>query len=129
MRILIVEDYLRLLRLYEKVLSLAGHEVHKATTLTEAREWLAASHFDVCLLDVHLGFKSSLELINHLPELNLTDTRFIVVSGWDQYRELCEAVNIDFYLKPIANKDLIALISEEGYEEYLSFLARKDDGR
>lgn len=111
MHILIVEDYQRLQRLYEKILSLAGHEIYKATTLDEARTILKTQHIDICLLDVHLGFRSSIDLIKTLPEHENDPTRYIVVSGWDQYREVCKAANIDFYLKPISNKDLIKLVS------------------
>ncbi|GAB4526803.1 MAG: hypothetical protein OHK0046_43910 [Anaerolineae bacterium] len=124
MRILIVEDYTRLLRLYEKILTLAGHEVHKASTLLDARDLLEEMDFDVCLLDVHLGFRSGIDLFQHFPQPK--STRFIVVSGWDQYRDICEAANIDFHLKPISNRALVALVANEDYNDYLDFLNRHD---
>lgn len=63
-RVLVVDDEPSIRLLCRVNLELDGHEVVESATLAEAREHLAEEQFDVVLLDVHLGFENSAELVD-----------------------------------------------------------------
>ncbi|MEO8670799.1 MAG: sigma-54 dependent transcriptional regulator [Tahibacter sp.] len=65
-RVLLVDDDSTLLRNFRLCLEDAGYRVNTAHNSTSALSALARSVFDVCVLDLHIGEESGLEL---LPQL------------------------------------------------------------
>src|SRR5690349_16001081 len=65
-RVLLVDDDSGVLRNFRLCLEDAGYQVNTAQTSSQALSAIARSVFDVCVLDLHLGAESGLEL---LPQL------------------------------------------------------------
>jgi len=110
MHILVIEDDLKLLRLYTKVLRSAGYHVSQAATIHAAREMLAQHTFDVAIFDMTIGYHTGNELISQFPYLQSKGMRLIVISGQDKHKAACEAIGVDYYLKPISNAQLLAAV-------------------
>jgi DNA-binding NtrC family response regulator len=109
-QVLIIEDDEKLIRLYSKVIS-QRHTVAQATSLDTARELLHSRDFDVIICDMQMGMHRTTELIKEeYAALRKNGTRIIVVSGKEQYRLICEQLNIPFLLKPVEMQTLEAAI-------------------
>lgn len=110
---LIIEDDRPLSRLYDKVLTGAGCHVRVVGSLAAAHNLMERYPFDVCLCDVFIGEESGLNMLSQLTLLDTDGTALVILSGWDHYRMLCEVFGVAFYLKPISNAELVALVHEE----------------
>lgn len=112
-RVLVLEDDESLQRLYGKVFSKAGYQVSLATTLQAARSLLAQHRFEVFVCDIHLGHERGTDLLQEqLMTFRQNEVQVIVVSGHPQYRELCDELDVDFYLeKPVTMEALLALVN------------------
>lgn len=111
-RVLIIEDDRPLTRLYSKVLLRGGCQVRTARSLAEAHELMERYPFDVCLCDVFVGDDVGLNMLGQLTLLDTDGTELIIISGWDQFRPLCEVFGVTFYLKPIPNDTLVKLVTD-----------------
>lgn len=112
-RVLVLEDDESLQRLYGKAFSKAGYQVSLATTLQAARSLLAQHRFDVFVCDIHLGNEWGTDLLQEqLMTFRQNEVQVIVISGHAQYRELCNELDVDFYLeKPVTMEALLALVN------------------
>jgi DNA-binding response OmpR family regulator len=113
MRILIIEDDLNLLNLYSKLLNSRGHTTDRVATLHAAQTMMLKRDYDVCISDLHLGFKSDASIAAQLSELQKTGTHVIVISGQDDMEDLCLSLGIQFYNKPIDNTELIQIVEKQ----------------
>jgi DNA-binding response OmpR family regulator len=111
MRVLIVEDDLNLLRLYEKTLSHADHQVTMAATIGAAQKLLAKHTYDVTLLDITVGRMNSFDLLRHFPGLAGQAGRILIISGDEDHREYCETLGLEFYRKPLAGRSLLEVVA------------------
>lgn len=111
-RVLIIEDDRPLTRLYSKVLTRGGCHVRTARSLAEAHYLMERYPFDVCMCDVFVGDDVGLNMLGQLTLLDTDHTELIIVSGWDQFRPVCEAFGVTFYLKPIPNDQLVTLVKD-----------------
>jgi two-component system, NtrC family, response regulator AlgB len=113
MRILIVEDDLRLLNLFSKVLADEAHQIDRAATLHAAETMLKAHAYDLCLLDVQLGMDTTLDLLANFRKLQPEPARVAVISSREDVRAYCEELGITFKRKPITKEDLLLLVNME----------------
>ncbi len=113
-RILIMEDDVYLLRLYEKALTKAGFAVHTAETVETARDLLRRHHYGVFISDVHLGEEQGVNLLRQeIATLHQEGTEIIVVSGSAEYYYLTREIDIDFFIeKPVAISGLVTLVQQ-----------------
>jgi len=111
--ILIVEDDLKLLRLYAKILKNEGHNIRQAATISAARSLMARHSFDLCIMDMHIGYHSSGEMIPHFPTLKQSGTQLIVISGQDRHRNICETLGAEYYLKPVSKSKLVEIVEDK----------------
>lgn len=110
MHLLLVEDEDSIRSALTRGLSLAGHQVEAAASLTEARALVAAGSghrhrpgFEALISDLKLPDGSGLDLAR---ELGLP---FVLMSGFASYDEAVAAMRIgclDIFVKPVAIRDI-----------------------
>lgn len=112
MRLLIVEDELRLVQELSAALQKAGFAVDSAGCASEAQPMLCSTQYDAVILDRGLPDGDGINLLrslrqaeNHIPVLILTAKDGVAdrVLGLDQGAD-------DYLVKPFANSELIARI-------------------
>lgn len=110
--ILVVEDNQDLCRIYAKALRDQGHHTCVAYNLTEARQHLEATQFDMLVCDMNLGAERGLDLILQYRNILLDgSTITIVVSAEEQYRPTCESLGIEWFLsKPVSILSLMRMV-------------------
>ena len=110
--ILLVEDEKLLRWALTEQLKRAGHEVHDAANLAEAKEHLEAHQPDVLLLDISLPDGNGLDFYEQNQD-RLEDTVAIVMTAVGAVEEAVRAMKLgalDFLNKPVDNVDLVRLI-------------------
>lgn len=115
MRLLLIDDDLQLLRLYNKILSNAGYQVNIAATKNTARQLLRRHAFHLVICDVQIGDLSGFDLIEDLMHRDYRDTPVIVISGHHQYEVTANDLDIPFYLKPINKHTLLEAVETHGF--------------
>ncbi len=117
-RILIIDDDQLILYGLAKVLTDDFHEVKTVTTATAALDELAASCYDLCLLDLHLRDLSSLGLANFIrhsyPQTRviiMTTCRLDVPALDKNIKELRQSGVCQFIAKPFDLSDLLGLVN------------------
>ena len=119
LRLLLVEDEQANRALIRAILSrarqpeLAGHVLHEAATIGEARAILATEPIDVILLDVRLPDGSGLDLAAEVRASSRPAVRIIIISASVLPAERSRAVEsgADAFLgKPFGAKDLIDVL-------------------
>ncbi len=113
--VLIVEDNLETLRLFQKSMTKKGnHLVSTAATLTEASSLLDQIAFQVIVLDLEMPEGMGLDLYRAYAErLEQQNTIVIAVSAEANYRRACTEAGIrHFFLKPIMPSSLANIVSE-----------------
>jgi DNA-binding response OmpR family regulator len=113
LRVLVMEDDRDLSDIYARSLRRAGYQVYQATTISTARQMLAATRFDLFLCDMHMGTERSFDLLREQrASLVANKTATVVISAEEQYRGRCEEIGIEFFLsKPVDLKQMITLVS------------------
>ncbi len=110
--ILLVEDEKLLRWALSEQLKRAGHEVHAAANLAEAKTHLEAHQPDVLLLDISLPDGNGLDFYERNQD-RLEDTVAIVMTAVGAVEEAVRAMKLgalDFLNKPVDNEDLVHLI-------------------
>lgn len=109
---LILEDNPQLLRLYSRVLENSGYLVEAVTTAKEAEMLLERGVYAVFLCDTQVTDAAIMSLLRRwMPRLTQRETRVMVVSGKQQYSQLCDELGIEFFVdKPITNDMLKAMV-------------------
>lgn len=112
MRILLVEDEVRVASFIAKGLAAEGHTVEIAARLSEARDLRASRRFDMVLLDLMLPDGDGRELLEAIRRGD-TDTPVIVLSALGEIDEkvaLLDAGADDYLVKPFAFAELAARV-------------------
>jgi DNA-binding NtrC family response regulator len=100
-RILIIEDDIKLLRLYTKMLD-TDHDVIQCSTLHDARELLKTETFDAIICDMQVGMHRSTELLwDYYRQWQRDKVNVVVISGKEFYQSICEQLGLPFLLKPV----------------------------
>jgi DNA-binding response OmpR family regulator len=110
MHILLVEDDQTLSQLVRRNLTAQGFAVDTAATLEEADGALAATSFDVVLLDLSLPDGDGLELLKKLRRQR-SNVPVIAVTARDGVDERVQGLNLgadDYIVKPFATEELVA---------------------
>jgi DNA-binding response OmpR family regulator len=113
--VLLVEDDDLVLRLLIAVLRRGGFRVVSATDIATALLVASRERPDLCIIDVHLGRQSGLDLLERIrltPELE--NTSAIVMSGGDpeQYEHAASALRASFVAKPVSPSDLLVAVRD-----------------
>ncbi len=114
-RILLIDDDLSIQRAFRRVLNDEGHEVIAVGSAAEADAALRRGVFDVCLLDLHLGTESGLELLPGLAE-RAPWMRVVVVTASNNVTTAITAIRAgatDYVVKPCQTEELIHAVSQQ----------------
>jgi DNA-binding response OmpR family regulator len=109
--VLVIEDNPDLNNIFNKVLTKLGYRVTPVTTLANAAVMLAHLRFDLLVVDMRLPDGDGIDLLKaNWSLIEGMQTKVIVVSAEDQYRDACEALGVEFFLeKPVSMATLTAL--------------------
>jgi DNA-binding NtrC family response regulator len=111
--ILIVEDEKLLRWALTEQLTRAGHTVHAAADLAEAKEHLGTHQPDVMLLDLSLPDGHGLDFYDHHRQ-QLEDSVVIVMTAVGQVEDAVRAMKLgalDFLNKPVDQTELVQLVA------------------
>lgn len=112
MRILLVEDEVKLAAFVQKGLQAAGYSVSLETNGSAALETAAADHFDLILLDIMLPGQSGFEVLKNLREFTV-DTPIIFMSALSESDHVIKGLDlgaVDYIKKPFDFEELKARI-------------------
>ena len=114
--VLVVEDDFDLLFLYHTVLSQKGYDVVEARNIAQAMELLEAPDFIPHLVFIDMGMPDApgTRAITYMrSEPRFDNTRIVVVTANEQYRERIDEKDISHFLvKPVSIAELIAVAAE-----------------
>lgn len=110
--VLVVEDDVNSLRLYEKIFLKRGYTVHAVTNIVDARRLLNEHTFSVIICDMQIGEARGVDFIrDEHDHLATVGTQVIVVSGHEHFRSVCEELGVEFYIsKPISTHELGSIV-------------------
>jgi CheY-like chemotaxis protein len=111
-RVLLVDDQPKLLRLFERSLTKAGHEVVTAENGRAAIELVQAQDFDVVISDVRMPDMGGVELLRELHERD-PDLPVLLVSGSPDLQTALKAVEygaFEYLTKPVPFEKLGASV-------------------
>jgi len=112
-RILVVEDEPDTGRLLHMMLREGGYGVERVQSLHQAREKLAASHYEAMTLDLHLPDGSGMQLIDELRDQPaMQDLPIVVISAAHQFEQAQFPAGIVWLHKPITNAQLLVAVDQ-----------------
>jgi two-component system OmpR family response regulator len=112
MRVLVVEDELRLATLLRQGLEEEGFAVDTAASAEEALDWIASTAYDLMLLDVMLPDISGFDLCRRLRSRGNT-TPILVLTARDAVPDRVAGLDAgadDYLVKPFAFAELLARV-------------------
>ncbi len=112
MRILLVEDEVKLATFIQKGLQAVGYNVSLEANGTAAVETAAVDHFDLILLDIMLPGQSGFEVLKNLREFTV-DTPIIFMSALSESDHVIKGLDlgaVDYIKKPFDFEELKARI-------------------
>ena len=112
-QLLIVEDELDLLECLRNYFTERGHDVLTASTVEEARRWLAHASPDMALVDLRLPSGNGRTIVQDIQKRGLS-TRVIIITGCadlELRRELLDLGVSDYLFKPIHLRELQQLLT------------------
>jgi DNA-binding NtrC family response regulator len=112
-RILVVDDDVGILRVFERILEKEGYMVETAETGKEALEKIKNEKFNVCLIDVRLPDMDGTDLLHKMA--NDSETIKIIVTGFSTEEVGKRAADYgadDFLVKPVRAEELIATVRD-----------------
>jgi len=115
MRVLLVDDHVGVLRNFRLCLEDAGHRVRTAQDTTQALTAIEQNVFDVCLLDLHLGIGSGLDLLPTLRTL-APWMRVVVATAESDAGAAVTAMRhgaADYLVKPCDPEDLLRAVAQQ----------------
>ena len=113
-RILFVDDHQDTLDLFELALSQQNYEVVTASSIERALHETQSQHFDLLILDSHVGDDSGVDLCRSIRELDQS-TPILFCSGRAFEKDRTEALNAgaqDYLVKPVTISDLYATVKQ-----------------
>lgn len=111
--ILLVDDHVDTLALFERLLRLEGYRVHAARSADEATRLAAENRYDLLISDVGMPGQNGLDLMRQLKRLY--GLRGIAVSGFAHGQDVTAALDAGFerhVAKPVELSLLLAAIGE-----------------
>ncbi|HEY1077133.1 MAG TPA: sigma 54-interacting transcriptional regulator, partial [Fontimonas sp.] len=114
-RLLLIDDDVSIQRAFRRVVEDAGHDAVTARSSAEAEAALRRGVFDVCLLDLHLGTESGLELLPVLSEA-APWMKVIVVTASNNVTTAITAIRagaVDYLVKPCQPEELLHAVSQQ----------------
>ena len=111
--ILLVDDDIHIVELYEEILSGEGYQLTKATSGEMAIETLENREFSMIVTDLNMGTMNGLEVLKRAKEVR-PETMVIVMTGNTEIEYAIEALRLhadDFILKPFRIYQLLERIS------------------
>ena len=111
--ILLVDDSLHILELYNEILSEEGYQLTKATSGEMAIEALENQPFDMIITDLNMGKMNGLKVLKKAKELH-PETMVIVMTGNTEIEYAIEALRLhadDYILKPFRIHHLLKRVS------------------
>ncbi len=112
MKLLIVEDNLRLLRDMQEFLINQGFVVEMATTYREGSEKLYIYQYDLVIIDLGLPDGNGLELVREIKE-HRTETAILILTARDAIEDKVKGLDLgadDYMTKPFHKSELNARI-------------------
>jgi len=111
--IIVLEDDLDAIRLYEKALGNSGYDIFSASSIANAGQLLSERTFELCICDMRLDGEHGTDfLTQYIDKLRSHGTKTIVISGNPEYRPFCEELGVEFYLeKPVSLAQLVILVN------------------
>jgi DNA-binding NtrC family response regulator len=112
LRVLVVEDDMDLLFLYEKALTQGGIEVVTSGNATTAIALLSREKFDIIILDLNLPDAYGTVVIDHIQEDNRhTVKQVVIITANDRWTEDIEKRGVAHILvKPVSMAQIVQLI-------------------
>lgn len=111
-RILVIEDEMKLARSLERQLTRAGYEVTLAFNGLEGQEKARSEEFHLIILDLNLPRKPGLELLQELRSENYA-TPVLILSARDKVEDRVQGLQLgadDYLPKPFDSGELLARI-------------------
>ena len=108
--ITIVEGFLKLFDWEANDFIIVGTEYDGMSAMNLARE----KRPDIVIIDINMPIKSGLEVIRTISE-EMPHTAFIIVSGYDEYNYMREALQLrvaDYLLKPVKFDELARILNQ-----------------
>jgi len=109
MRILVVDDDERLSRAVARALGMDGHAVDTATSAAEARAQVAASRYDLFVLDVRMPGEDGISLCRHISAAQ--EGAILMLTAADAVEDRVRGLDAgadDYVVKPFAMEELLA---------------------
>lgn len=106
-QILIVEDEGIIRSALRRLLERNGFQVAEAGTVAEARQQLAATHFDLIISDLRLPGESGTELINQ-------DIPVLIMTSYASLRSAVDAMKlgaVDYIAKPFDHDEMLSAVN------------------
>ena len=115
--VLIVDDNDQIRALFRRILVPEGYRVETASTLTDARDAVAAQRFDAVLLDLNLPDGSGLDWVSELREINPA-AAIVVVTGSNDIPTVVDAMRrgADNFLTKPPDKDALLMFLAKALE-------------
>lgn len=110
MRVLIVEDEVRLAELVKQALREQGHAVDATNTGEEALDWVEVAHYDAIVVDVMLPGINGFELCRRLRARNVS-APILLLTARDAIADRVAGLDAgadDYLVKPFAFDELFA---------------------
>jgi len=85
----------------------------EATNGEEAIAMLKKGEYDLVIADIRMPVMGGIELLRQARENNLSNARFVILSGHYEFEYAKEAIRLsctDYILKPIKQEELLALV-------------------
>ena len=111
--ILLVDDNIPILALYEEILSGEGYQLAKAKSGEMAIKALEKQVFDMVITDLNMGTVSGLEVLKRAKEVH-PETMVIVMTGNSDIEYAIKALRLhadDYILKPFRIHHLLKRVS------------------
>lgn len=112
MKILLVEDEVKLATFVQKGLQEVGYNVSLETSGSAALEMAAADHFDLILLDIMLPGQNGFEVLKNLRKFSI-ETPIIFMSALSESDHVIEGLDlgaVDYIKKPFDFEELKARV-------------------
>ena len=108
-KILIVDDEESIRFTFDSFLSDEGHEVCSAEDYNEALNMITGSTFDLIFMDVVLGGRSGIDLLQEIREKNIASP-VVMITGYPNVETASSAVRLgafDYIFKPVRQETLL----------------------
>src|SRR5437762_10780284 len=110
--VLVVDDDKSICNLLKSILEMEGYAHRVAGSGEEARQRIAADHFDVLISDIYLGDDSGLNLLSEMKRAN-PDAEVVIMTAHGSVETAVNAVHngaFDYISKPFAVDEVLDIL-------------------